>query len=301
MIKAINTLTIAALTITPAIAENSYKKDREAILKMAGEFKVEFYFKETVALKSGYNLKPDAYKAVAKEKVIVISDSKDSIELQHLLMVEGHVIKHWSQIWTYEDTELLEFQGHNTWKLRSIPKEAVKGTWTQLVTQTTDAPRYESIGTWNHEADSSTWTSGETFRPLPRREYKKRKDYDVIVATNRQTISPEGWIHEQDNKKLVHREGLSEPLCREVGFNTYQRITDTDFTSVDEFWDKNSPFWIATKKAWSQVLDGKQEFTLLKHTDDGSIRFMLNEKEEESITDSNEIADALAPYFTEVH
>jgi hypothetical protein len=298
------TLGVAALTVMAVFAEkgseSAFDKDREAILKMVGEFEVGFYFKETVGLKDGYELKPDAYTSKAKEKVIVVKDTGKEIELQHLLMVKDHVVKHWSQIWKYEDTELLEFQGHKTWKARTISPEEAKGTWTQVVTQTTDQPRYESFGTWQHEADNSTWTSGVTNRPLPRREYTKRKDYDIVKATNRQTITPKGWVHEQDNVKFVSRDGVQESLCREVGFNTYDRIEGADFTVVNEFWEENGEFWMAAKEAWGKLTEGKKQYTLLKKTDEGSIRFMMGEKEEEQVNDADKLVEALTPYFTAV-
>mgnify|MGYP006197439051 CR=1 FL=1 len=49
----------------------------------------------------------------------------------------------------------------------------------------------------------STWISDETWRPLPRREFSVRKDYEVLVGTNRHTITPDGWLQEENNLKRV--------------------------------------------------------------------------------------------------
>lgn len=267
---------------------------------MAGEFKVEFYFKETVNLSDGYVLKEKAYNESAHEKVVVVRDEEKEIELQHLLLVHGEVVKHWSQIWKYEDNELLEYQGHNTWKKRTLDPQAVKGTWTQLVTQTTDAPRYESFGVWEHNKSSSSWTSDVTARPLPRREYKKRKDYDVLMATNRQTITPEGWGHEQDNAKLVTRDDQNYPLCREVGFNTYTRVEGVDFSVVDNYWEENQQFWSSVKLAWAKVLANKKGYILKKRTEEGSVRFMIGEQQEAQQKNVEKLAAALEPYFSKI-
>ncbi|MFC4991121.1 DUF6607 family protein [Rubritalea tangerina] len=273
-----------------------FEQDRSAILKMAGEFEVSFFFKETVGLSEGYEVKEGAYNESAKEKVLVVRDEGKEIELQHLLMVQGEVVKHWSQIWKYEDTELLEFQGHQQWKVQSLSSDSVRGTWSQQVTQTTDAPRYESFGKWEHEKDSSTWTSQVTARPLPRREYKKRKDYDILNATNRQTVTPSGWVHEQDNAKQVVRDGENFALCREVGMNTYKRIDGVDFSVVDQFWKEDGAFWMQAKQAWQQVLKGKSQYELKKRTEEGSLRFMLGEREEAKEGNVSDLAKAIEAY-----
>lgn len=288
----------AILTALSCSAMADIQQDREAILKMAGEFKVGFFFKETVNLSEGYVPREKAFNESAHEKVVVVRDEEKEIELQHLLLVQGEVVKHWSQIWKYEDTELLEYQGHNTWKKRTLSADEVKGTWTQQVTQTTDAPRYESFGTWKHNEGSSTWTSELTSRPLPRREHKKRKDYDVLVATNRQTVNSEGWVHEQDNAKQVVRDGKNYPLCREVGFNTYTQVEKVDFNPVDTYWSENQEFWMSVKKAWNKVLVTKDAYVLKKRTDEGSLRFILGELEETQQKDVGVLSKALEPYFT---
>ena len=35
-----------------------------------------------------------------------------------------------------------------------------------------------------------------TWRPLPRREYTRRSDYNALDVVNRHTIVPGGWTHE---------------------------------------------------------------------------------------------------------
>jgi hypothetical protein len=87
-------------------ANSSFEKDRAAILGMAGEFRVTFNFEETVALLPDYELRKP-YESAAKELVMVADDEGEQITLQHLLVVTDmdgpKVIKHWAQIWTYED------------------------------------------------------------------------------------------------------------------------------------------------------------------------------------------------------
>ena len=145
---------------------------------MAGEFEVEFNFMETVAIKDGYKLRRP-YQEDAAEVVFVVKDSPKHIILQHVLWVETHdrVVKHWKQEWRFEDRVMFEFVGDNTWRKRELSEDEARGTWTQSVWQVDDSPRYESVGRWVHDGGLSSWQGTKTRRPLPRREYTKRKDY----------------------------------------------------------------------------------------------------------------------------
>lgn len=46
-------------------------------------------------------------------------------------------------------------------------------------------------------------TSGETWRPLPRRELSERDGYDVLIGTNTHIVLPTGWVQEEHNVKAV--------------------------------------------------------------------------------------------------
>jgi len=247
---------ILALEGTAAAADpDAFKKDRDAILSMAGKFDVEFTFRETVPLVAGYELKKP-YRADALEIVKVVEDHEDLIVLQHILLVEAgpimQVVKHWGQIWKYEDPVIVEYLGERTWKKRTLKPSEVKGTWTQLVTQVDDSPRYESWGKWTHEGNRSAWTSKDTCRPLPRREYTKRNDYDILRAVNRHVITPEGWVHEQENRKWI--KGKNRFLCHETGLNIYRRYEQEDFSKAENYWEATSDFWQQVRTEWRKVL-----------------------------------------------
>jgi len=55
----------------------AFERDRQAILGMAGTFKVEFFFEETLALRDGYELH-DPYRTDAEELVVVAQDTGDT-------------------------------------------------------------------------------------------------------------------------------------------------------------------------------------------------------------------------------
>ena len=248
---------ILALTLTvPTFASEPSPQDRAAILGMAGEFAVTFHFQETVGFQSGYELKKP-YTEDAQELVLVAKNEPRQIELQHLLLAGGEVIKHWRQVWTFEDTRVCEFRGSDTWRMRDLGADEARGTWTQLVTQVDDSPRYESYGRWTHDAGVSTWTSGHTWRPLPRRESGRSKEYQVIAGTNRHTLTPAGWVHEQDNTKTAVTDGkATAAIAREIGVNTYRCLRPdekADFTAARQMWEKDGTFWNQVTATWLEV------------------------------------------------
>ncbi|MEM9481127.1 MAG: DUF6607 family protein [Verrucomicrobiota bacterium] len=234
-------------------AESKLAKDRKAILAMAGDFLVTFEFEETFSLHEDYKLRKP-YREYASETVKVMIDKPHHISLQHILLDEdtGRIVKHWKQEWIYEDTEISKYEGGQTWTVENISKKEAKGTWSQRVYQVDDTPRYESYGKWVHEGGVSQWTSKLTRRPLPRREHTKRDDYEVMMAVNRHTLTPRGWMHEQDNYKQVSVDGPI--LCREIGLNEYEYTTDVDFSTVNEFWEKTEEFWHHLTAKWNDEL-----------------------------------------------
>lgn len=259
------------------------ERDRRAILAMAGGYRTTFDFIETVGFTEDYQPRRP-YQSWATEHVRVIADEPRFISLQHILVmrfvdedgsVSGpHVMKHWRQDWRYEDRDLHVYTGNRTWEHEQLPEDRVAGTWSQTVYQVDDSPRYESVGTWEHYGSHSTWTSGDTWRPLPRREFSVRDDYDVLTGVNRVTITPRGWVHEQDNLKLA-LDGESKPasagtyLARETGLNRYERI-EYDFSAGEAYWEETAPFWGIVRGAWGEIYK-RERFTLKKQVDDESL------------------------------
>ncbi|QJE95317.1 DUF6607 family protein [Luteolibacter luteus] len=282
-------------------SDESFEKDRKAILSMAGDFKVGFHFQETVSLHEGYKPEEKAYKEEAFETVKVVEDSGKKIVLQHILQAGPAVVKHWAQIWTYEDTEILEFQGERTWTTKKLSPEEAKGKWSQRVTQVDDSPRYEGIAAWVHGPEISEWTALAN-RPKPRRE-EKREDYDLLVVTNRHTITSEGWFHEQDNAKWVKRDGKDYPLVREIGFNPYLRVKDHDFTKANTYWDKTNLFWKDVRQVWEEFYPKDGSVKVLTKAGDGRLMDVVAELVEDTEDGKapaiDKIRETLKPYVVE--
>jgi hypothetical protein len=244
-------------TAPAEIAQADPARDRAAILAMRGEYAVGFDFTETVALQAGYARKPHK-RSGGNEVVIVVEDAPAKIVLQHILVSDDgqHVTKHWRQDWIYQASTRFEFSADQTWTMRALAPEQTRGAWTQCVYEVSDAPRYCGTGRWNHRYGVSTWTSDRTWRPLPRREYTTRSDYNAINAENRHTIVPGGWTHEQDNTKTVRdaEGGPVRTLVREFGFNDYRNAEGFDFGPAYRYWDKTAGYWAEVRERWDAAL-----------------------------------------------
>ncbi|GGA67806.1 hypothetical protein GCM10011521_02410 [Arenimonas soli] len=235
----------------------SYEADRKAILAMLGEYEVDFDFRETVVLRDGYQTRP-AKRTGAYEVVLLVEDTGDRIVLQHLLVSKnGHVTKHWRQDWHYEAGERFEFSADQTWRVRAIEPGKTRGAWTQCVFEVSDAPRYCGTGRFNHKYGVATWTSDRSWRPLPRREYTTREDYNALNVENRHTIVPGGWTHEQDNTKVVRRaDGSTDhTLVRELGFNDYRKLEGFDFGPAYRYWQATQGYWAKVRALWQSRFD----------------------------------------------
>tara|TARA_B100000900_G_scaffold390759_1_gene384760 strand:+ start:132 stop:1331 length:1200 start_codon:yes stop_codon:yes gene_type:complete len=256
-----------------ASASSSFEKDRAAILSLAGDYKTSFHFMETLGLYLEHEpTRP--YYSWATEEIRILEDRRDFISLQHTLVMhfemddgsimEPMVMKHWRQDWTYEDTDLHTFRGSASWGRELQEPESVSGRWSQAVWQVDDSPRYEAIGRWTHDGNRSIWTGENSWRPLPRREYSVRDDYDVMEGFHRIIIVPTGWIHEQNNWKRIAGDAseATEYRGHELGIDRYERIVSPSLDSSDSYWEKTGPYWHDVREAWKAVYEKWDHFSL---------------------------------------
>lgn len=238
-------------------SEAEFQADREAILAMVGEYDVTFDFSETMPIEAGYELAEDKT-TPATEVVYVIEDTGDYIALQHLLLVgdpfSPTVIKHWRQDWQYEPERLMAYQGFGTWTMDAVSDADAAGAWSQTVYQVDDSPRYGGLARWEHASNASTWEPEATYRPLPRRDATVRDDYDAIEAVNRHTVMSWGWTHEQDNSKVILRDGEPRELVREHGINTYTRTDLAGDFAAAEYWEATADYWAEVRDAWDEIM-----------------------------------------------
>lgn len=256
-------------SIFHGISQESKKdKDIEAIKNMCGCYEVKFKYAETFAPEIDYEKKLD-YTAAALEMALPIEESDNKISIQHLLVInDTMIIKHWRQDWEYENQEVFYYDKDNNWKFQTLPADNVKGQWTQKVYQVDDSPRYSGSATWVH-IDGKHYWENKTDSPLPRREYSKRSDYNIMKRGNRHEITEYGWVHEQDNDKIIRNDGEEDILlAQEKGMNTYTRVEEEKCVLALSWWEDNKDFWSKVRKSWEGIYDREGYLTLHKKVDD---------------------------------
>ena len=248
-------------------AQHSKDSDMQAIESMCGCFKVGFNFAETFNYSKDSNYMPSTiYTSGALEYVHIIDRQDNLINLQHTLVLGSaespFIMKHWSQEWVYEGTDVYEYQSNNKWSRRSFNVDSINGQWTQKVYQVDDSPRYEGSASWIHIDGRSFWES-TSYAPLPRREYTKRSDYNITLRRTRHELTNDGWIQDQDNDKIIRDSlGADYILAQEKGFNTYTRVDDSLCRSAAEWWTKNDRFWSHVRDVWDRVFEENSNLTL---------------------------------------
>jgi len=279
-------------------AQNKKAQDQKAIKDMCGCHEVTFHFAETFEYSSDSTYKPSETKIEkGLEWVQLVEDTDNKIVMQHLLVVGSpsspYIVKHWRQDWEFENTNLYEYNHDNQWTYVSLPKEKVKGQWTQKVFQVDDSPRYEGSATWLHVDGKSYWES-TTSAPLPRREYTTRSDYNVNIRTNRHEIVNNGWVHDQDNDKIIRENGKEDViLAKEKGYNTYVKVNAEKCKAAQDYWTKNEKKWALVRSKWNEVFARNKNLSLEEKVDNKDLfKYLSSENEYETANDINTIIES---------
>lgn len=263
---------ITLITVLFATAQDKKQQDLTAIKDMCGCYEVTFNFTETFNYSSDSLYKPSATKVdKALEWAQLVTDEENKIQIQHLLQVgnpaEPMIIKHWRQDWLFENQDLYTFDANNKWVYEHKSKSDVAGQWTQKVYQVDDSPRYEGSSTWVHLDGKSYWEN-TTPAPLARREYTTRSDYNVLLRGNRQEITDYGWLHDQDNHKIIKEEGKEDVLlAKEKGYNTYVKVDDSRCKAAANWWKENTAKWELVRAKWDNVYARNKDLALEEKVD----------------------------------
>ncbi|WP_335972699.1 DUF6607 family protein [Gaetbulibacter jejuensis] len=292
------TLLLLLACLTTVSAQSKKKQDIKAIKSMCGCYEVTFNFAETFEYSGDSTYIPSKVKHdKGLEWVQLVEDDKDKISMQHLLIVgppnNKMIVKHWRQDWEFENTDLYEYNYDNSWNYVSLPKSDVKGQWTQKVFQVDDSPRYEGSASWVHVDGKSYWEN-TTSAPLPRREYTKRSDYNVTIRRNRHEIVDNGWIHDQDNDKVIREEGKADVvLAQEKGFNTYVKVEDSKCKAAQDYWKENEAKWAIVRAKWSEVFARHTNLSLEEKVDNkGLFKYLFDEENYKTAEEINSLIES---------
>ena len=261
------------------------ERDRRAILAMQGAYRTSFQFIETAGFTSEFTpARP--YFSWGTEYVHVLEDRGDFISLQHTMVMyfagedgsvsEPMVMKHWRQDWQYEASVHWQYVGDGTWERGPAAADA-SGQWSQWVYQVDDSPRYQATGRWEHGLQYSAWQSAAAARPLPRREYSVRQDYNLLLSQHTLTITPNGWVHEQANRKIDRQQaGEDRFVAREIGVNRYELIQAPDMTGpAMAYWELTGEYWQAVRGVWQQVF-AENDLVAVRHEAEGKALFEIH-------------------------
>jgi hypothetical protein len=243
---------IAALVFATII--NAQPEGKQVVNKLCGCFEVEFKYAETFSPDPNYKYheRDEINGGVELSLPIEVSDKK--IVIQHLLVItDSLIVKHWREEWTYENPVLWVYKGDKTWVKETVPAEQVKGKWTQTVWEVSDEPRYQGFSQFVNLDGKIIWQN-TTDAPLPRREYSIRSDYNILKRTNRLNITDSGYIHEQDNEKIIRSNGTDKLLTQERGINSYKRLDDKQCAAAKYYWEKNKLYWDKVRKVWADYI-----------------------------------------------
>lgn len=257
--KRILLIAVAAIITLPAAAQTAKDKisapaTTSVIDKLCGCFEVDFKYAETFSPDPAYKYHEREETGGTAELALPIEVTDKKIVIQHLLVVSPTVVvKHWREEWTWENPVIWKYTGDKTWVKETLPAEQVKGKWTQTVWEVSDEPRYQGASQFVHTDGKITWQS-TADAPLPRREYSVRNDYNILKRTNRLNLTDSGYVHEQDNKKIIRNQGSDRLLVEEKGINTYKRIDDKECAAARVYWEKNKEYWARVRKVWADYI-----------------------------------------------
>jgi hypothetical protein len=238
------------------------QKDKQNVDKLCGCFNVEFKYAETFSPNKDYKFHDREEISGGTELIFPVEVTDNRIVMQHLLVItDSMIIKHWREDWSYENPIVWKYKGDKLWEKEQLKPEQVKGKWTQAVWEVSDAPRYQGASEWVNTDGKLSWEN-TADAPLPRREYSVRSDYNILKRNNRLVLTNDGWVHEQNNQKIIRKDGADKLLVEERGLNTYTRIADSECASAKVYWEKNKDYWTKVRKTWEEYTATHSTITL---------------------------------------
>ncbi|MDH7446953.1 DUF6607 family protein [Aquimarina sp. 2201CG14-23] len=271
-------VSIVSLLIFNVVAGQIGKKENDlaAIKSMCGCYEVTFNFAETFNYTNDSLYQPSKTKTdKGLEWAQLVVDKQNKISIQHILQVgnpaKPHIVKHWRQDWVFENQDFYMYNGDNNWKYVKKTKKEVEGQWSQKVYQVDDSPRYEGSASWVHVDGKSFWENNTTA-PLPRREYTIRSDYNVTIRGNRHEITETGWIHDQDNDKVIREIGKEDLIiAKEKGYNVYKRVDNSRCETAANWWKEHSDKWALVRSKWTEVFARNKDLSLEQKVDNKAL------------------------------
>lgn len=283
--KLLAVLTLINVFTPVAGAQETFEREKAAIMKMAGCYHVDYNFTEVESLQPDYKIDDRVYDVnkdkTVKEWIFPIQVSATHIRLQHILfgtdaqgkVIDNYYMRHQAEDWEYQPDYFYAFTSPSHWV--PSPLEANSGKWVRKITNLDDGPRYQCAAAWNVSGEYPEWKC-DNYAPIPGREYRdmKRKDYQALKRSTRIIQYGSNWLERQNNIKTVHTADTQKEIARESGKTWYIPAPISECTDAKAWADERVAFWEVSRKVWAKVLNGKDNFVETMPEGEKTPRFM---------------------------
>ena len=113
-----------------------------------------------------------------------------------------------------------------------------------------------------------------------------------MIRGNRHEITDSGWVHDQDNLKILKKENKENiKIASEKGYNKYTRIDDLKCKEAVKWWEENKEKWGMVLDKWNSVYNKNKNILLRKSVEKRPLysylfdENVINEEEIGSIID----------------
>jgi hypothetical protein len=242
-------------------ADGVFAQGRDAILRQAGCYVVDYSFVETESLKDGYVRDSRVYDTNSNkttyELIVPIQKSPTEIRLQHVLFLKDFktgavqgLMKHHAEDWAFEASHRFDFVAPGRW---NVVAGSGQGAWTRKTTNLDDGLRYQCEAAWNFDTFNPEWNCAN-FAPIPGRETRDmgRKDYNTLDRKSRVIVYENSWVERQDNVKTIFADGAKTPLAREHGRTWYVRQPNEACAEAAAYVEANKAYWSTLMEVWEE-------------------------------------------------
>jgi hypothetical protein len=100
---------------------------------------------------------------------------------------------------------------------------------------------------------------------------------------NRHLLTDYGWLHEQDNTKILRSTEGDKIIAMEKGLNKYKRVDDSKCAPAIKWWSNTRAYWIDVREVWDEIFAEGEDLNFEKKIDNVLLWERLFSLEEDAI------------------
>jgi len=96
-----------------------------------------------------------------------------------------------------------------------------------------------------------------------------------------------GWLHEQNNRKIVRSEEGDKVLVEERGLNKYVKIEDAKCQAAIDWWNEHEAYWKLVRDSWDESYAKGDDLKITKKVNNKMLwqaLFALGKEESANVT-----------------